>query len=103
MAKLIYCTTSDVMEARKIAHMILEEKLAACVNIFPEIESIYRWKNRIETDAETALFIKTVDEKVSNTIQRIKELHSYDVPEIIVVPLVDGLKDYFDFLKQETL
>jgi periplasmic divalent cation tolerance protein len=103
MAKLIYCTTSDVMEARKIAHMILEEKLAACVNIFPEIESIYRWKNRIETDTETALFIKTVDEKVSNTIQRIKELHSYDVPEIIVVPLVDGLKDYFDFLKQETL
>jgi len=103
MAKLIYCTTSDVMEARKIAHMILEEKLAACVNIFPEIESIYRWKNRIETDAETALFIKTVDEKVSNTIQRIKELHSYDVPEIIVVPLADGLKDYFDFLKQETL
>ncbi len=103
MAKLIYCTTADVMEARKIANMILEEKLAACVNIFPEVESIYRWKNRIETDKETALFIKTIDEKVATTIKRIQELHSYDVPEIIVVPLVDGLKDYFDFLKQETL
>jgi len=103
MPKLIYCTTSDITEAHQISHRLLEEKLVVCVNIFPSIESLYRWNGTIETKKETALFIKTVDENVTNTIQRIKDLHSYDVPEIIVLDLIDGLPEYFEYLRRETL
>lgn len=103
MPKLIYCTTADIAEAHQISHQLLEEKLAVCVNIIPVIESIYRWKGEIESTKESVLFIKTVDEKVTKTIQRIKELHSYDVPEILVLDLIDGLPEYFDYLRKETL
>lgn len=103
MPKLVYCTTSDIAEAEKIANTLLEEKLVACVNIIPSIRSMYRWKGSIEMGTESALFIKTVDGKVTETIDRVKELHSYDVAEIIVLDLVDGSKEYFDFLSKETL
>lgn len=103
MPKLLYCTTSDIIEAKKIAKVLLEEKLVACVNIIPTIQSMYRWKGAIETGSESALFIKTVDEKIGDTIARVKELHSYDVAEIIVLDLVDGSKDYFEFLRKETV
>ena len=103
MPKLIYCTTKDINEARLIAKTLLEEQLIACVNIVPAVESMYRWKGTIETEKETALFIKTVDEKVEQSIHRINQLHSYDVPEIIALPLVNGLTEYFDFLRKETL
>lgn len=103
MPKLIYCSTKDNEEARTIAQTILKEKLVACVNIIPTVESLYRWKGDIENQKEAVMIIKTVDEKVKCTIKRIDELHSYDVPEIIVLPLVDGLPAYFDFLRKETL
>jgi periplasmic divalent cation tolerance protein len=103
MPKLIYCTSKDISEARMMAKTLLEEKLVACVNIMPSIESMYRWKGIIESEKETALFIKTVDELVEKTIKRINQIHSYDVPEIIALPLVDGLPEYFDFLRKETL
>lgn len=103
MPKLIYCSTSNIDEARMIAQRLLEEKLVACVNIIPTVESMYRWKGLIETEKETVLFIKTINEKVDATVNRITQLHSYDVPEIIVLSLVDGLKEYFDFLRKETI
>lgn len=103
MPKLIYCSTKDSKEARTIAQTILKEKLVACVNIIPTVESLYRWKGDIENQKEAVMIIKTVDEKVTDAIKRIHELHSYDVPEIIVLPLVDGLPAYFDFLRKETL
>ena len=103
MPKLIYCTTTDIAEAHHISHKLIEEKLVACVNIIPLIESIYRWEGEIESTKESVLFIKTVDENVTKTIQRIKELHSYDVPEILVLDLIDGLPEYFDYVRKETL
>lgn len=103
MPKLIYCSTSNIDEARMIAQRLLEEKLVACVNIIPTVESMYRWKGLIETEKETVLFIKTINEKVDATIKRITQLHSYGVPEIIVLSLVDGLKEYFNFLRKETI
>jgi len=103
MPKLVYCTTSDIAEAKKIAKKLLEEKLVACVNIIPSIHSMYRWKGAIETGSESALLIKTVNEKISDTIDCVKELHSYDVAEIIVLDLVDGSNDYFEFLRKETI
>lgn len=103
MPKLIYCIAWGNTEARRIANTLLEEKLVACVNIIPGIESLFRWKEKIETEKETAMFIKTVDEKVKDTIQRINTLHSYEIPAIIVLNLIDGLNDYFDFLRKETV
>jgi periplasmic divalent cation tolerance protein len=101
MPKLIYCSTTDVNEARMIAQKLLEEKLVACVNIIPTVESMYRWDGLIEK--EMVLFFKTINEKVDATIKRTDQLHSYDVPEIIALALVDGLKEYFDFLRKETV
>lgn len=103
MPKMIYCTTSDLIEAKKIAKILLEEKLVACVNIIPSVESMYTWNCSIENDTEAAMIIKTVDEKISVSINRIKELHSYDVPEILVLPIDHGLKEYLDFLRKETV
>ena len=103
MVSIIYSTTSSVEEARKIARIIVEEKLAACVNIIPKIESIYRWQGKIEEDNESILLAKTIDKNVDQVIQRIKENHSYDVPDIVAIPITHGFKEYLDWVEVETL
>ena len=102
MISIIYSTTGSVEEARKIARILVEEKHVACVNIIPKIESIYRWQGKIEEDNECILLAKTTEKNVDKTIQRIKELHSYDVPDIVSFPITKGLKDYLDWVKDET-
>jgi periplasmic divalent cation tolerance protein len=91
-----------VEEARKIARSLVEEKLVACVNIFPRIDSIYRWQGEVEEDSECALIAKTCDDNIDETIRRIKELHSYDVPDIIVLPIIGGLEEYLRYVEDET-
>ena len=102
MVSIIYSTTSGVEEARKIARKLVEEKLVACVNIIPKIESIYRWQGNIEEDSECVLLAKTTDKNIDKTIQRMKELHSYDVPDIIALPITKGLKEYLNWVEDET-
>jgi len=102
MVAVVYSTIDDIKDARKIAHILVEEQLVACVNIIPSVESIYKWKGKVEMDNEVILLAKTVDEKVKKTIQRIKELHSYEIPDIIVLPVIGGLKDYLDYITRET-
>ncbi len=102
MVSIIYSTTGGVEEARKIARILVEEKLVACVNIIPKVESIYRWKGNIEEDNECVLLAKTTDKNIEKTIKRINELHSYDVPDIVSFPITKGLKDYLDWVKDET-
>jgi periplasmic divalent cation tolerance protein len=102
MVSIIYSTTGSIEEARKIERMLVEEKLVACVNIIPKIESIYRWKGKIEEDNECVLLAKTTDKNIDKTIQRIKELHSYDVPDIVAIPITHGFKEYLDWVKDET-
>jgi len=102
MVAVVYTTTDNVQDARKIAHTLVEEQLVACVNIIPKIESIYRWKGKIETDNEVVLIAKTVDDNVKKTIRRIKELHTYELPDIIVLPIIGGLKDYLNYIQDET-
>lgn len=102
MVTLIYTTINDEQDARKIASFLIQEQIVACVNIIPNIESIYRWKGRIEEEREYILIAKTVDENVNKTINRIKELHNYEIPDIIAIPIVDGNTDYLDYIKRET-
>lgn len=102
MVAAVYTTVNNIQDARKIAKTLVKEQLVACVNIIPKIESIYRWKDKIEEDNEFVLIAKTVDNNVKKTISRIKELHSYELPDIIVLPIIDGLKEYLDYIGNET-
>ena len=102
MAAVVYITIDNVQDARKIAHTLVEEQLVVCVNIIPKIESIYRWKGKVETDNEVVLIAKTIDKNVKKTIQKIKELHTYELPDIIVLPIIGGLKDYLNYIQDET-
>jgi periplasmic divalent cation tolerance protein len=102
MVALVYSTIGTIQDARRIAHTLVDEQIAACVNIIPGIESFYRWKGKIENGEEFIIIAKTVDANVKKTIQRIKDLHSYELPDIIVIPIIGGLKDYLDYIANET-
>jgi periplasmic divalent cation tolerance protein len=102
MATVIYSTTGTIQNAKKIAHTLVEERLVACTNIIPKIKSIYRWQGKIEEEDECVLLAKTTDKNVDEAVSRIKELHSYDVPDIIVLPIIAGLKDYLSYVEDET-
>jgi periplasmic divalent cation tolerance protein len=102
MVAIVYTTIDNIQDARKIAKTLVEEQLVACVNVIPNIESIYRWKGKVEEDNEFILIAKTVDDNIEKTIRRIKELHSYELPDIIVLPIIGGLKEYLDYIVNET-
>jgi len=102
MVAVVYTTIDNMPDARKIAKTLVEEQLVACVNIIPKIESVYRWKGKIEIEEECVLISKTTDGNVKKTIQRIKQLHSYELPDVIVLPIIGGLKDYLDYISNET-
>jgi periplasmic divalent cation tolerance protein len=102
MVAIVYSTIDDIKNARRIAHTLVEEQLVACVNIIPEAESIYRWEGKIEMEKECIIIAKTVDENVKKTITRIKSMHSYEVPDIIVMPIIGGLKEYLNYITNET-
>jgi periplasmic divalent cation tolerance protein len=103
MVSVIYSTTDTIDSAKTIARALVKEKLVACVHILPNIESVYRWKGKIEEANECALLVKTSERNIQKTIQRIKSLHPYEVPEIIVLPVVGGLKEYLDYIEAESI
>jgi periplasmic divalent cation tolerance protein len=100
MFYLVLTTTKGRAEAGRIAKKIVKEKLAACANIVPGVSSTYWWKGKIERSSENLLLIKTSGGKLDKLIERIKELHSYEVPEIIAVPIERGLAEYLKWLKE---
>jgi periplasmic divalent cation tolerance protein len=102
MVAIIYSTIGDIKDARRIAHTLVEEQLVACVNIIPKIESIYRWQGKIENDEECVLIAKTVDKNIKKTITRLKSLHTYELPDIIVIPIIGGLIEYLNYISNET-
>jgi periplasmic divalent cation tolerance protein len=99
---IVFVTAASEEEAALIGKALVGERLAACVNIIPSIRSIYRWQSRIEDSQEVLLIIKTKSILFENLKKRVKELHSYSVPEIIALPLVDGDEQYLNWLSQET-
>lgn len=101
MYSLIYINTSEVMESKKIAMKLLEEKLVACTNIVPQITSMYLWKGDIEVDNESILIVKTRDDKVDQVIERVKELHSYETPCILQLEVKNASEDYLKWMENE--
>lgn len=95
---VVLVTVASPEEGEKIARALLTEKLAACVNIFP-VNSIYSWEGKIESDRECQLIIKT-DLAIFDELEaKIKTLHSYEVPEIIAIPIVAGSRPYLEWMK----
>lgn len=99
--RLLYVTTKDVAEARKIANELIDRRLIACANILPQMESIYRWKGRIENLTEAVLILKTEERLVMQTIEAVKELHSYEVPCVLSLPIEQGFEGYLNWLTGE--
>ncbi|HYV05713.1 MAG TPA: divalent-cation tolerance protein CutA [Blastocatellia bacterium] len=96
---LVFVTAPSDVEAKRIANALVEERLAACVNIVPTIESTYRWEGRVTTDHEALLIIKTTDERYPELEDRVKQLHSYSTPEVIAVKIERGSSDYLSWLR----
>jgi len=104
MSALIVITHAPDREvALKIAHALIERKLAACVNILAECTSVYRWQDQLETATEVPLLIKTRAEIYDDVEAAIKSLHPYELPEIVAVPVERGLPEYLEWVGAETL
>jgi periplasmic divalent cation tolerance protein len=99
---VVWVTCGSEEEAVRIARALVEERLAACVNILSPIRSIYRWEGKVWDEKEWFLMIKTRRNKFVELEKKVKSLHSYSVPEIIALPLVEGSHSYLDWLKEMT-
>jgi len=99
---VVFITASDEEEASKIARALVEERLAGCVNIIKDIRSIYSWQGKIEDEKEVFMVVKTQKSLFDSLMKRAKELHSYTVPEIIALPIIQGSEDYLKWLKEVT-
>ena len=101
-ARIVLTTAGSQEEARKIAHALVEHRLAACVNILPQVGSIYRWQGKIETAEEWLLLIKTQAELFDRVCDAVKELHSYDLPECVMLEVTAGSQEYLDWIAENT-
>ena len=101
-ALVVYITAPSEEEGAKIARTLVEERLAGCVNIVPEIRSIYSWQGKIEDEKEVLLIVKTRLKLFNALKSKVLNMHSYSVPEIIALPIVDGSEEYLKWLKEVT-
>ncbi|HMF89004.1 MAG TPA: divalent-cation tolerance protein CutA [Candidatus Angelobacter sp.] len=101
-ARIVLTTAGSADEARKIAEALVDRRLAACVNIVPQIESVYRWEGKVEHAAEWLLVIKTQAAAFKRVRDTIKELHAYNLPECIMLDVCDGDQEYLDWIKKNS-
>ena len=101
-AIVVLVTVSSEREAETIATALLHERLAACVNVTSPVRSLYRWEGRIADDQEWQLVIKTQARLFEALATRVRALHTYDVPEIIALPVLAGTAEYLDWIQRET-
>lgn len=95
---LVISTTSSSGEAERLGEEIVEDRLAACVNVIEGIKSIYWWEGDVEKSSEALLLAKTTEDCLNDLISKIKEIHSYDVPEVVAFQVDKGSEDYLDWL-----
>lgn len=99
---IVFTNAPDLLLAKRIAHLLIEEQLAACVNIGPQMLSIYGWNGEVEGAEEIPMMIKTTSDQQHAMIDRLVSLHPYDVPEVIVVPVIGGYTPYLDWVRSLT-
>ena len=97
----IYMTAGSKAEAQKIGTALVESRLAACVNILDNMQSIYRWEQEIQQDTEVVLIAKTTGNLISQLIEKVIALHSYDCPCIVSLPISDGYPPFLDWIQAE--
>ena len=99
---LIYMTASNDAEARTIARILVQERLAACVNILAGMRSVYRWEGEIQEESEIVLIAKSRRDRVPTLTDRVTEIHSYDCPCVVAIPIDGGNPDFLDWIDAET-
>ena len=98
---LIYMTAGSKDEAQKIGKALVESRLAACVNIFDNMQSIYRWEEEVQQDTEVVLIAKTTENLISELIEKVLALHSYDCPCIVSLPILNGYPPFLNWVQAE--
>jgi periplasmic divalent cation tolerance protein len=99
MVVSVYAIFADIAEAERVGRMVVEERLAACINILPGVRSIYRWQDALEAATEVAAILKTTEEQAEALIDRVADLHSYDVPCVVTWPVELVLGPYADWVE----
>ena len=97
-ARIVLTTTASLEEANRLGRALVEERLAACATIIPAVESIYSWKGKLETSSEAMLMLKTGAEQLAALEARLRQLHSYETPEFLVLSVESGSHDYLEWL-----
>jgi periplasmic divalent cation tolerance protein len=97
---MVYSTTDKQEEAEKIAEVLVEKKLAACIQILPQVTSVYSWQGKVVKDQEWLLIMKTIYLKYEQLEREIKKLHSYETPEIVAVTIETGSDEYLQWVKE---
>ena len=98
---VVYVTVGSPEEGKRVARALVEERLAACVNRVHPVKSVYRWQGQVEESEEELLIIKTRRELFKRLKKRVRELHSYSVPEVIALPILEGSEDYLRWLEEQ--
>lgn len=101
--QLVITTFPSIEIARQIGTALVESQLIACINLIPKVESIYQWKGKVETEAEVVGLMKTTKSAVESLKKELATQHPYDVPEMIVIPLLDGLPGYLSWVEEAVL
>jgi periplasmic divalent cation tolerance protein len=99
---LVLSTAGSMEEGERIARALVGERLAACVNLVPGVHSVYRWRGAVQSDAEVLLVIKTVSERFDALRARVRELHSYELPELVCIEPSGGEEEYLAWIVAET-
>jgi len=99
---IVLTTTGSVEEAERLGRSLVEARLAACVNVVYPVRSIYRWQGHVQADQEAMLVIKTRADLLESVSLKIREQHSYELPEVIALPILAGAADYLDWIDAET-
>ncbi|MDP6787626.1 MAG: divalent-cation tolerance protein CutA [Rhodospirillales bacterium] len=99
---MIYVTTSAPEEAARIGRVLVDSRLAACANVFPAMTSIYRWQGEVQDDSEVALIVKTRHGLIDDVVAKVKELHSYDCPCVVALPITAGNPEFLAWIVAET-
>ena len=99
-AIVVFMTAPTLEEARMLAEKLVESQLAACVQILPQMESVYRWQGKVERQPEHLLLAKTTADRFAELEREVRAMHSYDTPEIVSFPLTEGSSDYLQWLQE---